>query len=331
MQIVPEISIIVPVFKAEIWLDECVRSIVNQSFKFFELILVDDGSPDNCPAMCDSYACIDARIKVIHQKNAGLSVARNNGIEYSKAQKIAFIDSDDLMAPNSLAALNCEMDNTGADIVLGAIERFDKKGVRRFYTRFNERKMMSGREALFLILDGKFLNVSLCGGLYRRSLFNSIRMPEHYICEDWYITPELYLKSDLVIFIPTLWYLYRENEDSIMYNLMRKTNCQIIAVAEHCIEIIRKEDEDLYYDTLWPNLRRVWKWVGIIYSDYRQKSEYVFLSSVRKLMKTHLRDLNVKKNMRFFEIVGVYSFCYSEPIYNLMYYLKMNIGRWIRR
>lgn len=94
----PEISIIVPVYKAEAYLCRCVDSILTQSFTDFELILVDDGSPDNCPVICDAYVALDSRVKVIHQKNAGVSSARNAGLDLAQTKYIMFCDSDDYIS-----------------------------------------------------------------------------------------------------------------------------------------------------------------------------------------------------------------------------------------
>ena len=101
----PKISVIVPVYKVEKYLDRCVRSVLAQTFRDFELILVDDGSPDSCPQMCDDWAKKDSRIKVIHQNNQGLSAARNTGIRAASGEYINFIDSDDWVADTLLSDL----------------------------------------------------------------------------------------------------------------------------------------------------------------------------------------------------------------------------------
>ena len=101
----PGISIIVPVYKTERFLNVCIRSILGQTFADFELILVDDGSPDNCPALCDAAAAKDSRIRVVHQKNRGLSGARNVGLDTARGEWIAFVDSDDTITPDYCAKL----------------------------------------------------------------------------------------------------------------------------------------------------------------------------------------------------------------------------------
>ena len=96
------ISVIVPVYKAEKYLDKCVQSIVNQTYKNLEIILVDDGSPDNCPAVCDEYASKDSRVRVVHKKNAGPSAARNTGLDAATGGYIWFVDGDDYLLPGAL-------------------------------------------------------------------------------------------------------------------------------------------------------------------------------------------------------------------------------------
>ena len=102
----PQISVIVPVYKVEQYLSACVDSILTQTFRDFELILVDDGSPDNCGAMCDAYAAQDPRVRVIHQQNGGLSAARNAALDIAAGEYVTFIDSDDIVPFNILYALD---------------------------------------------------------------------------------------------------------------------------------------------------------------------------------------------------------------------------------
>lgn len=114
----PKISFIVPVYKMEKYIHQCVQSILNQSFTDFELILVDDGSPDTCPAICDEYAKKDIRVKVIHKKNAGVSAARNSGIEIAQGEWAYFVDSDDWIEENAAEVLYGDAMRTGADCVM---------------------------------------------------------------------------------------------------------------------------------------------------------------------------------------------------------------------
>ena len=124
----PSVSIIVPVYGVEKYLDRCVESLVKQTLTDIEIILVDDGSPDNCPRMCDDWAHRDSRIKVIHKPNAGQGFARNSGIEIATGEYIAFVDSDDYVEPDTYATLYAEASNNGYDGVFNGFSYFHPDG-----------------------------------------------------------------------------------------------------------------------------------------------------------------------------------------------------------
>lgn len=318
----PAISIIVPVYKVEAYLDECVQSIITQSFTDFELILVDDGSPDRCGAMCDEYARRDSRVRVLHQENVGQAGARNAGICLAEGAGLAFVDSDDVLAPDSLGKLWEEMQATGADIVLGRVLRFDDNGNTRPYGTLNKRKEMKSIDALMLILEGSKINISVCGGLYRREVWEGLKMPIGYVCEDLYVTPDLYLRANKVIYTPVLWYMYRDNAQSTMASLYRKCNPQVLEVVEHVISVIKAYDYNLYLATLWSALRRAWKYVGIVYTTNRQQEEAAFLESTRELLRRYWTDLPFCGRMRLSETIGVWSFLNYPSLCNLLYGIK---------
>lgn len=133
------ISVIVPVYKVEKYLDQCVASIVSQSFSDLEIILVDDGSPDNCPAMCDAWAKRDSRIRVIHKENGGLSDARNAGMAAAKGSFIGFVDSDDIIPPEMYQVLFSLLKQDDSDIAACGIKQFGDKGASlSYYDIFRE-------------------------------------------------------------------------------------------------------------------------------------------------------------------------------------------------
>lgn len=319
-----EISIIVPVYKVEKFLAECIDSILYQSFKDFELLLVDDGSPDRSGEICEEYAKSDSRIKVLHKNNGGLASARNFGLDSASGNYVIFVDSDDILADNALEILHNEIIENEADIVLGKIIRFaDDTGSIRLYTRLDKRKAMSGQEALELLLAGSLLNITLCGSLFKREIWDNLRMPDGFICEDWFIMPHIYLQKNLlVVFTPNLVYMYRENAKSTMFSLYRRGNPQVIEVAEHVIQTIYNRDQSIYSRTLWSNLKRVWKYVGIIYSCKRVQEEAMFLEQVRDLLKHYWYDLKKSGRMSLLEKIGVWSFCFFPQLCSLLYKIK---------
>lgn len=147
----PGISIIVPVYNVEKYIHQCIDSILNQSFMDYELILVDDGSPDNCPQILDAYAERDNRIKVIHQKNGGVSRARNAGIDAAKGKWLYFVDSDDWLLEDSVAALYNYAEATNADVVFtDCVEQYDGGRTRRI-KMFSEKFVSSDRDLILKI------------------------------------------------------------------------------------------------------------------------------------------------------------------------------------
>ena len=131
----PLISVIVPIYNVEKYLDNCVKSIVNQTYKNLEIILVDDGSPDSCPAICDNWAKIDSRINVIHQKNSGVSAARNIGIKSSLGDFITFVDGDDFIDSDMYETLVSAYLKNGADIVGCSFKTIDENNDDTVYEK----------------------------------------------------------------------------------------------------------------------------------------------------------------------------------------------------
>lgn len=220
----PQISVIVPVYKVEKYIDRCVQSILTQSYADFELILVDDGSPDNCPVMCDSWAERDSRIHVIHKENGGLSSARNAGIAVAEGEYLIFVDSDDVIHPDCLNILITCIQNTGAEIALGGFTRFQEDSVseERFVHWAGNCVTKTNLETLdcfFKDLENLPSLVSACGTLWKRCLFDNVQFPIGRLFEDEFTTYKLYYKASNVAFVDTEVYFYFVNDSGITRNL----------------------------------------------------------------------------------------------------------------
>ena len=220
----PTISVIVPVYKVEKYIHRCVDSILGQTYADFELILVDDGSPDNCGAICDDYAAKDNRVVVIHQKNGGLSAARNAGIDTAQGEYLFFLDSDDVIHPDCLKILMACIQTTGAETALGRFTRFHEESVAedRFIPWDGNCATRTNLETLHCFFeDPENLPslVSACGTLWCRRLFDNIRFPAGRLFEDEFTTYKLYHKASLVAFVDTVLYFYFDNTNGITRNL----------------------------------------------------------------------------------------------------------------
>ena len=239
------ISVIVPVYKVEKYLPQCIDSILAQTYKDFELILIDDGSPDNCGKMCDEYAQRDARVRVIHQKNGGLSAARNAGIDMAKGEYIAFVDSDDYVSEEYLEKLySCLVCNNADISICGMLSFFDGKKLDSAESIKKDRTVMTGREACLSIykMDGR-VPVMAWGKMYKASLFDNIRYPNGLIHEDDATTPRLFYKAKNVAMFADALYFYRAREDSITNATFSAKRFDGVKAVDICIDFFSEKND----------------------------------------------------------------------------------------
>lgn len=228
------ISVIVPCYKVEDYLDECITSIVNQTYKHLEIILVDDGSPDNCPQICDKWSRKDSRIKVIHKKNGGLSSARNAGLDIAKGEYISFIDSDDFIDKTFIEFLYMNLIKNKVDIsCCGYYHYFNKnlKEVRHFK---NIQLLMNSCEAIKTMNTIGYFGVGSWNKLYKRELFNNIRFPIGKLSEDWFILYKLIHESNKIYYDSQPKYYYRQRAGSITRNIKINYDCE--EASKECLE-----------------------------------------------------------------------------------------------
>lgn len=212
------ISVIVPVYGVEQFLDQCVESIVGQTHKNLEIILVDDGSPDNCPAMCDAWAARDSRIQVIHKVNGGLSDARNAGLSVATGDFLAFVDSDDWIESNMYEVMLKALKEADADFcACGIIDSYSDKEIlhsSRPHTGASE-------EFLAMIYHDTIFSVAAWNKLYCKKMWEGFEFPKGKICEDAFTTYLLVDRANRITQIEAPCYHYRIRENSIMTSAFR--------------------------------------------------------------------------------------------------------------
>lgn len=211
----PTISIVVPIYKVEPYLRQCLDSIVEQTYQNLEIILVDDGSPDNCGAICDEYAARDERIRVIHKENGGVSSARNIGLAAAAGEWLGWVDGDDWIEPDMYEYMLRNALEQNADVaVCGRMERYPDRDV---FWGWDILQLWSREQAAGYLLEDKELRSYLCDKLWRRELFADIEFPEGQVYEDIMVTCRLILKAERVIALPESKYNYRQRSDSIVW------------------------------------------------------------------------------------------------------------------
>lgn len=223
------VSVIVPVYRSEQYLGRCVDSLISQSYGNLEIILVDDGSPDACPAMCDEYAARDARIKVIHKENAGQGYARNDALRIATGDYVTFVDSDDWIEADHIERLACEMTRTGADIVLGTLRSVSPDGVEKLHTLYAEKKIYDRdtlrRELLLPLIgpeadfpDDVQIDSSCCSNMYSMELIkkNELLYPSEReaVAEDTFFNIFCLAHADKAVVTEEAGYCYYDNNKS---------------------------------------------------------------------------------------------------------------------
>lgn len=217
----PLISIIVPVYNVERYLKKCVESLCGQTFKNLEIILVDDGSKDKSVEMCDEFAKLDSRIRVIHKENGGLSSARNAGIDIASGTYIGFVDSDDWCDSKMFEKLFENLIETKSSIAVCGVARFDENGnFINIENSFAKNEKLTPDQAIRYFFDGKSMPAWACNKLYKKELWDSVRFPLGRPFEDVPVMRRFVLQENPIVVLSDVLYHYLARTDSI-------SGCQI--------------------------------------------------------------------------------------------------------
>lgn len=311
----PKISVIVPVYKVEKYLHRCVDSILNQSFTDFELILVNDGSPDNCPKICDEYEKKDNRIVVIHKENGGLSDARNKGIDYafenSNSEWLTFIDSDDWIHKDYLKFLYKACIENNVDISICNFERTEcekitDKNLTQNFELWSSEDFYFKKHYNFTVAWGTF---------YKKYLFENIRYPYGKLHEDEFTSYKLIFKIKKLAYISNDLYYYFNNENSIMNNFSDKNFID-------AMDALRLQVNYITNNIKRNNIKKIMS-LYYIYFLYDLVTNHKFNNKLTLLIaernKEELSD--IFKYYKVYELLNIYYFSKTSPI---------NIGRNIK-
>lgn len=303
----PLISVVVPIYKVEEYLKECVDSILNQNYSDFEVILVDDGSPDGCPAICDEYALKDSRVKVIHKENGGLSSARNAGMSQAKGEYVWFVDSDDYLSENAFEMIE-KCFSTGADIFTFGIlckqysGNFDK-APHAFSGLADKEKMaeLTKKACSSHLYTYVWRSVYKAEFLKKNKLsfFNGLSLTEDAI-----FNSQAFLVADKVFFSDDFPYVYRDRSNGLSKNFAEAFDEKIIgyfvtydnirdrSYDRYCI----KKYDEYYKDAGRFTLTNVY-YYSIVNRIYRSKNRNKY-----KLLKKVSKTRMIKKAFERFDI-----------------------------
>ena len=218
----PLISIIIPVYRAENYLQQCVDSVREQTYTNLEIILVDDGSPDKSGELCDAFALEDPRIRVIHKENGGQSSARNRALDVMLGEYVGFVDSDDWIETDMFETLYRNMEAYGAQISACGCQLRYSNGVIKYMNPSSSEvkgvRVFNMQEALNASMECKFFTFSLCDKLFHRNIFDNLRMTEGRIFEDEEIIPLCIERAETLVYTGTAYYYYRILEESTIHS-----------------------------------------------------------------------------------------------------------------
>lgn len=252
------ISVIVPIYKVETYLDKCVESIVAQTYTDLEIILVDDGSPDACPALCDAWAAKDSRIKVVHKENGGLSDARNAGLAVATGEYISFIDSDDWIEPDFLQTLLDALLQTGAGIADCATRLVGEDGKELSVRGVTENETLDTVSALVRLVKEDRVYQTVWNKLYRRDVIGDLRFEKGKYNEDDYFTYQVFDRTEKIAIVSRPLYNYLQRGGSIMgvgYNPRRLEGLQARVLRMNYLqkypETANLTRQNLVLDCMW--------------------------------------------------------------------------------
>ncbi|WP_010630804.1 glycosyltransferase family 2 protein [Sporolactobacillus vineae] len=235
----PLISVIVPVYKTEQYLDQCIESLVMQTYRNLEILLVDDGSPDRCPEICDSWAERDPRIRVIHKVNAGASSARNTGLDLAKGDYLAFVDCDDWIHCDTYEWLINNLKKEHADLAICSEFQVFGKSIRRPEKKENVYLVMNSEEAFKRINSIGYFGVGVWDKLYARHLFDHLRFPEGRICEDYLLTYTVLDRARTIVYDSTPKYYYRQRAGSLTHG--KEIDLWSVQSTEKMLALVREK------------------------------------------------------------------------------------------
>lgn len=236
----PLVSVIIPIYNTAKYLKRCVDSVIQQNYKNLQIILVDDGSQDASPQICDYYKSKDSRVVVIHKENGGSSSARNEGIKIADGEFLVFVDSDDYVHRECIYRMITIQQLTSAEIVQCNMRVvFGNENEKKHYSLKKHYVCLSGRKA---ILDYRY-KVSPCAKLYHKSLFENIKFPEGFIYEDEATYYRVAYLSRCICLMDEDLYCYFQSNNSITRNDKRKLCMDFIKVCEDRIQFFNERNE----------------------------------------------------------------------------------------
>lgn len=289
------ISIIIPIYNAEKYLTDCIDSIINQKYNNLEIILINDGSTDNSQKICEEYANKDKRVKLINQKNQGVSVARNKGIDIASGEIIMFVDSDDIMTDSTIDDVVSKMNNYDL-LCFGYSELYKDKKIKIVSSaEIIDKKDFENRIVLNNQIGGYLWNKAFLKSIIEK---NNIKFNEEiHFCEDLLFVINYFKYCKKLFYINKSLYLYRMRKSSVSFDFFNTKNISILKSYEKLIEIY-SDDPVLSNNLKYNYLLCYYKMKNIIPSEYERNSQII--SQEKNILKSI--NLSLSEKIKYFII-----------------------------
>lgn len=316
------ISIVVPVYNVEKYLDKCVKSIINQTYDNLQIILVDDGSKDNSGKLCDLWEQRDRRIITKHKDNGGLSDARNYGVKFAEGKYVMFVDSDDIISENIVEYLMKLIYETNSDISICApLHCYPEEKIVFEKEKFH--KVFSADEAVKEMLYQKSFLVSACAKIYRKEYFDNIKFPVGMLFEDSATIYKIFECADRIVYGDAKLYGYMHRENSITTKKFSKADCDILYICDEIVAYMdRKKDYDLIAASLAYQMSAAFR----IYLNAPRNNQ--FNDEIKKsedIIKTNSHKVLLDKNVRRKAKIAIIMFACSKK---MMIKVYKHVDRW---
>ena len=316
-----KVSIVVPIYNVEKYLDKCINSLVNQTYQDIEILLIDDGSTDKSGKIAEDWAKKDSRTNVYHKTNGGLSDARNYGIKKASGSYICFIDSDDWVEKNYIERLLLKIYENDCDIsICNPIYDFEN-GVSKIKQKKNNKSnyIMNSEEAILELNNFRYFDMSACFKLFKKELFNNIKFPKEKYCEDFYIMFKLFDKANKIVYFNEYLYHYMQRKGSISHNNNNLRYDFIYAAYQQMIFVEKK----------YPRLKNIVRsaYVSSILTIYNKSIENKVLLSadIKEKFDTEVKNnyKYVKGNSQlpFIKKVQIFLFSKNKVVYKIFFKL----------
>lgn len=306
------ISVIVPVYNVEKYLARCINSILAQSYREFELLLIDDGSTDSSGITCDQYIGKDERVRVFHKENGGLSDARNYGLDRMQGSYVTFVDSDDYIGPDCLKKLHEMAVYQGMDIT--AVSMHDTYSTGEDFVLSDDRRAAYSRnEAYREMLAGKGIGVMACGKLFKAQLFDGIRFPKGKVYEDLATVPFVIGRCDTCATSTSKEYYYFQRADSLSNSVSAHSVEDWVEIMEKILNYTMKEFPELYSYAETRLVKTTFWW---IMDRMLQSKDYLGTAKrIKDIWGEHFKKVWRLPNLTFKERVKVSIFMISIRLF----------------